>query len=62
MNPSTRKRADPWSKLWTPIRRQKSSPFTLAGHNLSNGLALTSPAAAQRLEHRDLVLNQGGIG
>jgi hypothetical protein len=29
---------------------------------LSSGLAVTSPAAAQRLEHRDLVLHQGGIG
>jgi len=30
--------------------------------HLFNGLASTSPAATQRLENRDLVFNQGGVG
>src|SRR4029077_16716548 len=31
MNPSARRRLDPWSKSWTPIRRPIVSPPTLGG-------------------------------
>jgi hypothetical protein len=59
--------APTWGQVKSGCERDDAeNRLTLLRHravtDLSNGLTFNSPAAAQRLEYRDLVLNQQGIG